>query len=94
MFAGPSETVTFRLKKSLVGDVIDWFGQEVEFFQETETEVTARVYVNLEAMRRWALQYALYVRVLSPQSLVKEVRQDLRTAMAQYETPISSKEDK
>lgn len=94
MFAGPSETVTFRLKKSLVGDVIDWFGQEVEFSQETETEVTARVHVNLEAMRRWALQYALYVRVLSPKSLVKEMQQDLCTAMAQYGMPIPSKEDK
>ena len=94
MFAGPSETVTFRLKKSLVGDVIDWFGQEVEFSQETETEVTARVYVNLEAMRRWALQYALYVQVLSPKSLVKEMQQDLCTAMAQYGMPIPSKEDK
>lgn len=94
MFAGPSETVTFRLKKSLVGDVIDWFGQEVKFSQETETEVTARVHVNLEAMRRWALQYALYVRVLSPKSLVKEMQQDLCTAMAQYGMPIPSKEDK
>ena len=94
MFAGPSETVTFRLKKSLVGDVIDWFGQEVEFSQETETEVIARVHVNLEAMRRWALQYALYVQVLSPKSLVKEMQQDLCTAMAQYGMPIPSKEDK
>jgi len=84
MFAGPSETVTFRVSKTMLNDVIDWFGQEVEFSQETEQEVVARVYVNLQAMRRWALQYAVKVTVLSPKSLVEEVRQDLLAAMGHY----------
>ena len=84
MFAGPSETVTFRVSKTMLNDVIDWFGQEVEFSQETEQEVVARVYVNLQAMRRWALQYAVKVTLLSPKSLVEEVRQDLLAAMGHY----------
>ena len=84
MFAGPSETVTFRVSKTMLNDVIDWFGLEVEFSQDTEQEVVARVYVNLQAMRRWALQYAVKVTVLSPKSLVEEVRQDLLAAMGHY----------
>ena len=85
MFAGESASVAFRLQKSIVSDVIDWFGNEVTFSDETDKEVTARVEVNLEAMRRWALQYALYVRVLSPKRLVEKLREDIKTVVKQYE---------
>ncbi|MCH5182918.1 MAG: WYL domain-containing protein [Oscillospiraceae bacterium] len=85
MFSGESAPVAFRFKKYLLSDVIDWFGKEVVFSDETEEEVTARVTVNLEAMRRWALQYALHTRILSPQNLTEKVKADIMTAMKQYE---------
>lgn len=85
MFTGESATVTFRFKKYLINDVIDWFGKNIEFFEETEEDVTAKVYVNLMAMRRWALQYALHTKMLSPQSLVEDVKADIQKAMALYQ---------
>ena len=85
MYAGPSEPVTFRMKKYLLNDVFDWFGTDIRFADETEDEVTARVTVNLAAMRRWAVQYGPHVRVLSPESLVEEVKQDLAQACANYQ---------
>lgn len=84
MFSGSSATVTFRLKKYVINDVIDWFGAGCEFFDETDEDVTARVRVNLNAMRRWALQYALHVRVLSPTSLAEQVKEDIRAAAENY----------
>lgn len=84
MFAGPSRPVTFRMKKYLINDVIDWFGTDVAFSDESDDEVTAHVTVNLAAMRRWAVQYAPHVRVLSPASLVEEVRQAIGKAAEQY----------
>ncbi|MBQ9922283.1 MAG: WYL domain-containing protein, partial [Clostridia bacterium] len=84
MFSGGSETVTFRLKKYIINDVIDWFGAEVSFFDETDDEVTAKVRVNVNAMRRWALQYALHARVLTPAALAQQVREDIRTAAKYY----------
>ena len=63
--------MTFRAKKYLLNDIIDWFGGGVTFFDETEEEVSVRVRVNYAAMRRWALQYALHTKLLSPESLVK-----------------------
>ncbi|MBQ6430390.1 MAG: WYL domain-containing protein [Oscillospiraceae bacterium] len=84
MFAGKSETVTFRMKKYLIDDVIDWFGADVTFSDENEDAVTARVRVNLQAMRRWAVQYAPHVRVLTPDHLVEAVKTDLQTALEQY----------
>lgn len=84
MFTGESAPVTFRLKKYLVSEVIDWFGSEIEFFDETEDEVSARVRVNLQAMRKWAMQYAVHTKILFPQSLAEQVKSDLREAAQQY----------
>lgn len=59
-------------------------GQSVAFFDETGEEVSGRVRVNFAAMRRWALQYALHAKILSPESLVEQVREDIRAAMENY----------
>ena len=84
MFPGESAPVTFTAKKYLVSELIDWFGQDLQFISEADDEVTARVTVNLEAMRRWALQYALHARITAPQRLVDLVREDVRKAVEQY----------
>lgn len=84
MFAGKSETVTFRLKKYIIDDVIDWFGKDVVFSDESEDEVTARVRVNLQAMRRWAVQYGPHVTVLTPEGLVEDIKYDLAQAAKNY----------
>lgn len=84
MFTGESAAVTFSFKKYLINDVIDWFGNEITFLNETEEEITAKVHVNLMAMRRWALQYALHSKVLSPLSLAEEIKKDLEEAIKNY----------
>ena len=84
MFSGASERVTMCLDKFLVNDVIDWFGKDVSFYDETEDEVTASVVVNLKAMRYWAMQYANHVEVLKPQKLRKQIKEDLVKAVGKY----------
>ena len=84
MFSGKSETVTFRMKTYLINDVIDWFGTDVAFYDEAADEVTARVRVNLQAMRRWALQYGPHVRILSPESLVADIKHDIALTEENY----------
>lgn len=84
MFSGESIPVIFRAKKYIVGDVLDWFGKDVEFSDETEDEITVRVTVNEKAMRRWGLQYALHTRIISPQSLAEQIKNDLNSAVENY----------
>lgn len=84
MFAGESVPVTFRAKKYLVADIIDWFGKDVEFYDETDDELTVRTTVNENAMRVWGLQYARHITVLSPQNLVDTIKKDLTEAMENY----------
>ncbi|MBO1678762.1 helix-turn-helix transcriptional regulator [Bittarella massiliensis (ex Durand et al. 2017)] len=84
MFHGESARVSFRAKRSLVSDILDWFGQEVQFSDVTADKVTAKVSVNLQAMRCWALQYAKDVTLLSPPQLVEQVKKDLAVAIENY----------
>lgn len=84
MFPGPSEKVVIRAQRYLMNDLIDWFGKDISFFNETETTVDAEVTVNSKAMRIWALQYALHVEVLEPLALREEVISDLQEAMKKY----------
>ena len=86
MFSGESVPVTFRMKKNILNDVIDWFGTNVAFFDETQDQVTARVMVNWQAMRLWALQYCLHITVLAPDDLAKQLQQDMQAAVARYQT--------
>ena len=56
----------------------------VTFFDETDEEVSVRVCVNFAAMRRWALQYALHAKILSPEPLSEQVRNDIMAATENY----------
>ncbi len=84
MFTGESESVIFSFQSALLNEVVDWFGTGIEFINEAEGTITAKVYVNRMAMQKWAMQYALYAKVLSPQSLADAVRKDLEVALQQY----------
>lgn len=83
MFSGETVPVTFRAKKYLLNDIFDWFSNPA-FSDETEDEVTVRVTVSERAMQLWAMQYALHIKILSPQSLKEKLKSDLKTALEQY----------
>lgn len=85
MYSGESAFVSLRFKNWLLSDFVDWFGTEnVSFSNQTEEEITARIKVNKEAMRKWALQYALHARVLSPDDLVEDIKKDIEQASLNY----------
>ncbi len=84
MFSGESATVVFRADKKIISAIIDWFGKDISFFDEDENEVTVSVYVNLDAMKYWIMQYSCYVKVLGPQSLVDTVKADMEEIYNKY----------
>jgi len=86
MFTGGATSVSLRFNKHFLNEFVDWFGTEnISFSNQTEDEVTARVTVNEIAMRKWALQYALHVKVLSPKSLVEDIKKDIEQAWGNYQ---------
>ena len=85
MFSGQGTTVQFIAEKYIISDIIDYFGEDVKFSNETEDKITVTATVNEQDMYFWALQYALQVKVISPQSLVDDIKNDLQKAVEQYE---------
>lgn len=85
MFAGKSIRAKIIAEKYIIGDIIDYFGSDAAFSNETEDKVTVTVNVNEQDMRLWALQYALQVKVISPPSLVDDIKSDIKTAMKNYD---------
>ena len=84
MFAGDSVHARFRVPHAMIGDVIDVFGQEVRFMDETATHVTVLAYVNEQAMLQYAKSFAPDVVVLGPEKLVEKVKADLEKALDMY----------
>ena len=77
MFSGEPEKVEFVIRKKDVGLVIDFFGRHVSFFDRGDGTVSCHMKVSREAMRKWALQFAKDVRVVAPESLVEEIREEI-----------------
>lgn len=84
MFSGDRATVRFRAKQHIIGEVIDWFGKDVNISDVTEDEMTVTVEVNENAMFYWLLQYGMFVRVLSPEKLKDRVTGAIRQMERNY----------
>jgi predicted DNA-binding transcriptional regulator YafY len=84
MFSGESKTVTFRLKKYIISDVVDWFGKDAIIQDNSVDEAIATVRVNEHAMFYWAMQYGEHVEVLEPQSLRERITKTVKQLCEKY----------
>ena len=85
MFSGKSIAVKFRAESYLVGQIIDWFGRDVQFSNDTGNTVDIRVDVNEQAMVFWALQYGQHMEVLEPLQLREKVKNAITEIAAKYD---------
>ena len=85
MLIGESIHVSFWFERSTLNEIMDTFGNDILFTQETDNRVKATVYVNEQAMRTWAEQHPTTVQVISPQSLVDDIKNDFKAALKIYE---------
>lgn len=84
MFTGDTIHVTFRAKRYITNDIIDYFGTLAEFSDITDDEMTVRVTITEEDMFKWAVQYAGHTVVLEPVSLRERIIEELQKALKNY----------
>ena len=84
MFSGEPEMVEFIIRKNDAGLVVDFFGKHVSFFDRGDGTLSCHMKVSREAMRKWAIQFAKDIRVVAPESLVEEIREDIRKINENY----------
>lgn len=69
----------------MIGDVIDLFGKDVMFSDETEESVTVSVYTNEMSAAHFAQSFAPDVTVLEPKKLRENVKNQLQQALEKYQ---------
>lgn len=84
MYSSANTRVKFRITKPMISDVIDMFGKDVRFSDETETHVTVTANVNEMAMEQFAKSYAPDVVVLEPTELADKMKKWLEKALEIY----------
>ena len=84
MYASGTTRVRFRIVKPMISDVLNMFGTDVSFVNETATHVDVTARVNEDAMFHFAKNFAPDVLVLSPASLVKRLKEDAEKVMEAY----------
>lgn len=84
MFSDPPQTVEFLAESHITDQIVDWFGKDIRIEPHDEAHIRVTVRVSPMAMEFWAMQYAKYVVVTSPQSLAEQIRKNLLEAAEKY----------
>ena len=84
MFADNVSKVKFKVKKSIMGEVVDWFGLDFVVRSETENEAVIQVKSSEQAMVFWAMQYGEYVEVLEPENIRDRIKENIREMAEKY----------
>ena len=84
MFSGESVAVKVKTTENMMSELTDWFGNDFTVLGAGDGEIIARIICNENAMRYWALQYGPYVEVLEPESLRRQLSQDVREMARKY----------
>ncbi len=85
MFSSPDCRVKMRVEKNMLSDVIDLFGRNVTFSDETDGTVTVSVNANEMSVERFAQNFAPQAVILEPKELAEKVKEGLIEAVKAYE---------
>ena len=77
MFTGERVNATLNISKEIVSDVIDRFGMDITFTDETDTDVNVKLKADSLAILQFAKNYAPRVKIISPDTLVKTIKQEI-----------------
>ena len=85
MYSSGNCRAIFRVSRAMIGDVIDLFGKDVAFSDESEEAVTVSVYTNEMSAAHFAQSFAPDVTVLGPEQLRENVKNQLTQALEKCE---------
>ncbi len=85
MFSDNPETIVFKADATLVDQVVDWFGKDIQVVplpDENKVEITLEACPN--GMEVWLLQYAKSTEVIKPESLRQKIIEDIKDIANRY----------
>ena len=85
MHHGGNTHVKIRIVRAMISDVIDMFGKDVKFSEETDTHITVTADVNDLAMEHFAKAYTPWVEVIKPAALREKMIENLSAGLEKYQ---------
>ena len=85
MYSSDNCRAKLRIVKPMISDIIDMFGKEVTFSDETEDCVTVTVNANERSIEQFAQNFAPDVIILEPKALAEKVKERLVKAAEKYD---------
>lgn len=93
MFTDKVERIEFYADEAIVDQVVDWFRDNAQF-ERKDGRLKVAVNASPMAMEYWAMQYLNFVEIISPDSLRKQIKENLKNATKKYnETLIPEKKE-
>lgn len=84
MYSSDDTRVIFRIVRPMISDVIDMFGKDITFFDETADTVCVKVNVNETSMLQFAKNYAPDVEILEPLELREKIKEEIKKSLLVY----------
>lgn len=84
MYSGDMETVTFKCDESIMDQMIDIFGSDMNVIDDGSNYFTISVKTSQTGALYLAQQFMEYIELLSPQPLREEFKKHLKDAVKRY----------
>lgn len=85
MFSGGSVTINMLVDETIIGELVDWFGNDFYVIKKRQNnQVLVRLKCNEQAFFYWTLQYGPYVEVLEPVSLRRKIAEAVSEMNEKY----------
>ena len=85
MFSGGSVTINMLVDETIIGELVDWFGNDFYVIKKRQNnQVLVRLRCNEQAFFYWTLQYGPYVEVLEPVSLRRKIAEAVSEMNEKY----------
>ena len=84
MYTDKLERIEFKADKCIIDQIVDWFGNEVEFKELDENNVLVSLKASPNAMEHWAMQYINFVEITKPANLRERIKENLKSAEEKY----------
>ena len=85
MFSGGSVTINMLVDETIIGELVDWFGNDFYVIKKRQNnQVLVRLRCNEQAFFYWTLQYGPYVEVLELVSLRRKIAEAVSEMNEKY----------
>ena len=84
MFPDKPEKTEILCPEWFIDEIIDWFGKEISVKPAEGESILVSLSASPKAIEYWAMQYADYAEVVSPQHLRDSIKEKLASAAEKY----------